>query len=173
MVCVNAIGLSRVALAFLIIGVLVGGVALGRAVTALNPITSPTSSAMPSPTSSGSVIGLPDSDVAGEDIRRLPRYPGSVRTEYEVSIDDRYRLTITEFMVDAELEEGRLFYESVIEEHGWERADINYFGGSWTYVLVDGRTEALIELEVTGGYTEIDLQVGTPIATPEPSPRRS
>ncbi|CAN5257530.1 hypothetical protein BH23CHL9_BH23CHL9_16960 [soil metagenome] len=101
---VNATGLSRVALAFLIIGVLIGGVALGRVVTAFDPTTSPTPSAMPSPSSTGTVNGQPDSDVVGEDIRRLPRYPGSIRTEYEVIVDESYRLTITEFMVDAPLE---------------------------------------------------------------------
>lgn len=107
-VSVNANGLSRVALASLIMGVLVGGVALGRIVTAYNPAASPSASAIPTPTTTGAAIGLGD-DVAGEDIRRLPRYPGSVRTEYEAIVDERYRLTITEFMVDAPPEEVRLF----------------------------------------------------------------
>ncbi len=169
-VAVNATGLSRIALAFLILGVLVGGIALGRVVTAITQPVRPMSTATPTPSSSAPAIGLPVSDVPGEDLERLPRYPGSVRTEYEISVDERYRLRITEFMVDAPLEEVRLFYQAVIDDHGWEIADIGYTGGEWTYVLVDGRTEALIELEVTSRYAEIDLQVSRPITTPEPTP---
>jgi hypothetical protein len=113
---------------------------------------------------------LPDGDVAGEDLDRLPRYPGSVRTEYEVSIDDRFRLTATEYLAEATLDEVRSFYQGAIEDHGWQRADIDFSGGEWTYVLVDGTTEALVELEVTHGLVEIDLQVSVPIATPAPEP---
>ena len=110
--------------------------------------------------------------VPGEALERLPRYPGSVRTEYEVSIDDRYRLIAVEYFADATVDEVRLFYQGVIEEHGWERADIQYTGGEWTYVLVDGSVEALVEIEVTRGHVEIDLQVSAPIAaaTPGDSP---
>lgn len=165
----DAIRLSRVTLALLIIVVMVGGVLLGSAVTA---IVAPTPTAMPTPTPaavpSDSVI--PTADVYGEDLERLPRFPGSVRTEYEISIDDRYRLTAVEYFADATIDEVRLFYQGVIEEQGWERADIQYSGGEWTYVLVDGSVEALVEIEVTRGHVEIDLQVSEPLATRSPQP---
>jgi hypothetical protein len=167
----EGIRLSRAALALLIIGVLIGGVVLGSVVSAVarptaTPDPTPSVSLMPSVTAGP----LPDGDVAGEDLPRLPRYPGSVRTEYEVSIDDRFRLTATEYMADATLDEVRAFYQGVIEDHGWQRADIDFSGGEWTYVLVDGATEALIELEVSDGFVEIDLQVSVQIATPAPDP---
>ena len=166
----DAIRLSRVTLALLIIVVMVGGVLLGSAVTAM---VAPTPTPTPTPAATPSDAAIPTDDVAGEDLERLPRYPGSVRTEYEVSIDDRYRLTAVEYFADATIDEVRLFYQGVIEEHGWERADIQYSGGEWTYVLVDGSVEALIEIEVTRGNVEIDLQVSAPIASPSPSPSES
>ncbi|HSI99768.1 MAG TPA: hypothetical protein VLA59_05225 [Patescibacteria group bacterium] len=168
----DAIRLSRVTLALLIIVVMVGGVLLGSAVTAMVAPT-PTPTPTPTPAATPSDAAIPTDDVAGEDLERLPRYPGSVRTEYEVSIDDRYRLTAVEYFADATIDEVRLFYQGVIEEHGWERADIQYSGGEWTYVLVDGSVEALIEIEVTRGNVEIDLQVSAPIASPSPSPSES
>ena len=167
----EGIRLSRAALALLIIGVLIGGVVLGSVVNAVaqrSPTPNPSPSATTMPSSSTGL--LPEGDVAGEDLDRLPRYPGSVRTEYEVSIDDRFRLTATEYLADAHLDEVRTFYQGVIEDHGWQRADIDFSGGEWTYVLVDGATEALVELEVTHGLVEIDLQVSVPIATPAPDP---
>ena len=165
----DAIRLSRVTLALLIIVVMVGGVLLGSAVTAM---VAPTPTPMPTPTPAvtPSDSALPASDVTGDDLERLPRYPGSVRTEYEVSIDDRYRLIAVEYFADATVDEVRLFYQGVIEEHGWERADIQYAGGEWTYVLVDGSVEALVEIEVTRGLVEIDLQLSAPIASPRESP---
>ncbi|HEX2843796.1 MAG TPA: hypothetical protein VHP64_00970 [Candidatus Limnocylindria bacterium] len=168
----SGIRLSRVALALLIIVVLIGGVVLGSVVTAV-ATPSPTLSPTPSMSMAPDASGLPTADVSGDDLERLPRYPGSVRTEYEISVDDRFRLVATEYLADASMDEVRSFYQGAIEDYGWQRADINYSGDEWTYVLVDGSTEALIEIEVTGGYVEIDLQISTVIATPTPEPTPS
>lgn len=162
--------MSRPALAFTIIVVMLGGVLLGSLTTRIagigetaSPTALPSQSASPAPE-------LPHADVDGEEIRRLPRFPGSVRSEYEVMLDDRFRLLVSEYLTDAPLDEVRTYYEGVIDRYGWSRADINYAAGEWTYVLVDGRTEALIELEVTNGLVEIDLQLSEPIADSEPDP---
>jgi hypothetical protein len=165
----DAIRLSRLTLALLIIVVVMGGVLVGGAVTAIIA-PSPTPTSTPTPTASPSAASMPGSDVAGDDIARLPRYPGSVRSDHEIDVDDRYRLTAVEYLADATIDEVRLFYQNVIDAHGWEPADIQYEDGEWTYVLVDGRTEALIELEITGGLVEIDLQISAPMRTPSPSP---
>lgn len=162
---------SRVSLVLLVVAMLAGGVALGSLVTTLasrdrHPATA---AATPSPTLAPTVAGLPASDVAGEDLPRLPRYSGSVRTEFEVSRDDRFILTAVEYFADASLDDVRRYYEAVIDDHGWQRADITYAGGEWTYLLVDGGTEALVEIEVTRGLVEIDLQVSSPTSTPPPA----
>jgi hypothetical protein len=166
----DAIRLSRAALALLIGAGLVGGILLGSVVTAFVPPEAATSQAPTTPEASASTASLPGSDVSGEDFARLPRYPGSVRTEYELTRDDAFRLTAVEYFADHDLDAVRGFYQTVISEHGWQRADITYSGGEWTYLLVDGGTDALIELEVTRGFVEIDIQVSEPIGSPEPSP---
>jgi hypothetical protein len=167
----NPATLSRGSLALLLAAVLVGGVVLGGAVTAFGQdLTAP--SPTPTPVSLPTSAALPDSDADGAELARLPRYPGSVRSEYAISLDDRYRLTAVEYLADATVEEVRAFYQGVIDDHGWDLADVNYAAGEWTYVLVDGRTEALVEIEEWNGLIEIDLQVSKPVArrSPEPSP---
>lgn len=173
--------MSRATLAVLIFTVMVGGVLLGSLTTRIagigqppgpTPTPTPTDAATGTPLPTSTAPELPISDAEGEEIGRLPRFPGSVRTEYLVDLDDAFRLRISEYMADATLDEVRTYYEGVIDEYGWSRADINYAAGEWTYVLVDGGTEALIELEVTNGLVEIDLQLSDPIAprTSEPTP---
>lgn len=168
----DQIRMSRAMLAFTIVVVMVGGVLLGSLTTRIAGIgDTPTPTPLPLPSPSVSLRPeLPTADVEGEEIGRLQRYPGSVRSEYEVMVDDRFRLLVTEYLADAPLDEVRAYYEGVIDDHGWSRADINYAAGEWTYVLVDGSTEALIELEVTNGLVEIDLQLSEPIAASEPDP---
>ena len=158
-------------LAMLIAVVLVGGMALGSAVTAIRDTTpAPSSTAQADPTAEASVAALPDADMAGEDVARLPRFPGSVRTEYAVTMEGDYRFVAIEYFTDAPIEQVRVYFQRMIDDHGWERADIQYSGGEWTYVLVDGSTEALVEIEMTRGLVEIDLQVSEPLSTPTPVP---
>ena len=164
--------LPRGSLALLLVAVLVGGVALGSALTAFGQDVAPPTSSSPTPLPTATSARLPDADVEGEDLVRLPRFPASVRTEYEIGRDDRFRLTAVEYLADASIEEVRAFYQEVMDDHGWDRADVNYAAGEWTYVLVDGRVEALVELEEWNGLIEIDLQTSEPISrdTPDPSP---
>ena len=147
--------------AALLVMALVAGWAIGTALGASpgapepDPVASPTSHAQLSPRP------LPSADAAGRDLDRLPRYPGSIRTAYRETTDDQYGLVATEYLADATVEEVRGFYQSVIGRHGWQRADIAYDDGEWVYILVDGRIEALIE---------IDLQISTPVPAPAPEP---
>lgn len=113
---------------------------------------------------------LPVADVAGEDLDRLPRFPGSVRATYEVSRDAVLRSTASVFLADASVDEVRTFYQAVILEHAWERADIDVDGGEWTYVLISGSAEAMIHLRDVDGLVEIELRLSEPHATPAPPP---
>jgi hypothetical protein len=159
---------TAAALAVLSLAV-VCGVSLGAYVAGLegaadrpHPPEPPQSAAVPTPT-------LPVADIPGEDLASLPRYPGSVRSGFEVIDDGRFRLTATEFVAIAELADVRVFYQTVIVEHGWERVDINYDGGEWSYILIRGADEALIEIEERGGLVEIDLQLSTLLNGPAPA----
>jgi len=176
---VQLVNIPRANLAILVTAVLACGVVLGGVAASLRTpgptpgpaVASSTPAVRPSPS-------LTVADVAGEDLARLPRYPRSVRSGYEIVREDRFRLTAAEYQVNAAVDDVRTFYQGVIVEHSWERADISFDHGEWSYVLVDGSTEALIEIEELGGLVEIDLQISEPIepmappapAQPDPTP---
>lgn len=162
--------ISRATAALAFVAVLVGGAFLGSMVTTIASREQPSPIATPLPSPAPSAHALPAADVDGEDFERLPRYPDSVRTEFNITSDDHFRLTAVEYFADADLGEVRSFYQDVIADQGWQRADITYAGGEWTYVIVDGGTEALIELEISGGFVEVDLQVSTPLPSETPPP---
>lgn len=151
--------LVGLAAALLVVGAVIGFIAGGGTQGNAEGESSPTPVAAASRTPSS----LPAADVPGEDIARLPRYPGSVRTEFGIDEDDAWRTTSVELLADATLDEVRAFYQNVMVDEGWQRADISFSGGEWTYVLVDGRLEAVIELEELDGLVEIDLQLGEPV----------
>jgi hypothetical protein len=164
---------------------LVGGILLGAAIffgvavflaaprlTMLGQEPDPTATVAATPSPSPTPAALPAVDVAGEELAALPRYPDSVRSDYEVALDEQYRLIVTEYLAEADIDEVRAFYHGVIAAYGWERADIGFSDGEWSYSLLDGSTLALIELEEAGGLIEIDLQISEAliVATPTPAP---
>jgi hypothetical protein len=164
--------------------ILIGGILLGAALFFAVAVLiaaprflmlgqEPAASATPAPTPSPSPTAtarLPDADVTGEDLIALPRYPDSVRSDYEVALDEQYRLTVTEYLAEGEIDEVRAFYHGVIAAYGWERADIGFSDGEWSYSLVDGSTLALIEIEEAGGLIEIDLQISEALVVATPTP---
>lgn len=146
---------------------LVAGAAIGAALSGLTAASTPT----PAPTvtdvtPSGAV---PTADVDGHDLEQLPRYPGSVRSEFSISQDDRWRTTAIEYLATASLDDVRSFYQGVIVDFGWQRADVSFSGGEWTYVLVAGRNEAVVEIEQLGSLIEVDLLYGELVTSPTPS----
>jgi len=164
--------LSRASIATLLVALLAVGVAVGSGLAPFGGRISATPTALASATpiaaSPSAAPRLPAADLAGEDLARLPRFPDSVRTDFRVEEDDRFRLTVTEYVAIASVDSARRFYQGVIAEQGWQRADVDYADGEWTYVLVDGAVEALIEIEESDGLLEIDLQLSEPIPVPEP-----
>ena len=160
--------LARVGVVVFLAAALLSGISLGRIVGARDVAHEPVASTPPvEPVATDAP--MPDAEVAGEDFASLPRYPGSVRTAYEVFEDGRFRLTAAEYVTSGSLRDARVFYQAVIVDHGWERVDISYDGGEWAYVLLRGADEALIELEERAGLVEIDLQLSTPITGGAPA----
>jgi hypothetical protein len=166
---VQSVSFSRGALALIVVVAMLGGAIAGSLATELGsdgPTMTPALPASPPPSSAA----LPAADAPGEDLARLPRYPGSVRSAYEVVRDDVYRLKAAEYLALASVDDVRAFYQGVIAEHGWQRADIGFSHGEWAYVLVDGSVEALIEIEEFGDLVEIDLQLSEPLRRPARTP---
>jgi hypothetical protein len=161
----------RANLALLVAATLGCGVLLGGAAASLGgPEPTPGLAPVAATTSPSPSPSLATSDVPGEDIDRLPRMPGSVRTAHEVLGESGFQLTANEYHVAATVDAVRAFYQGVIVDHGWERADINFAKGEWSYILIDQGTEALIEIEELGGLVEIDLQVSEPIPSRTSAP---
>lgn len=62
--------------------------------------------------------GPPTSDVAGEDISDMPRYPGSVRTDSSVVVEAG--LTMIGYVTSSSVDEVVNFYEKELPANGWE-----------------------------------------------------
>ncbi|HEX2221609.1 MAG TPA: hypothetical protein VHK06_03720 [Candidatus Limnocylindria bacterium] len=158
--------ISRLALAALLLAVLVGGVALGRAPIATQPDRAPASAPASSAAPSG--IALPSGDVPGEEIGRLPRYPGSVRVAFDRDDAGDRSIASAEYLVRAPLDDVRSFYRGVFASGGWTVADMAFAYGEWTFLLVDDAgAEATVELEERSGVIEIDLRLTESAAPPE------
>jgi hypothetical protein len=110
---------------------------------------------------SGEMI-VPERDVTGEDIDGLPRYPGSVRVEYRYAIFGDLAETEVEYVVYATLEEVHDFYRQVFEEMDWIVADVGIYQGEWTFFIVSGKREAILELEVRQSLIEIEIELSEP-----------
>jgi hypothetical protein len=149
--------------------VLIGGMVIGS-VLAGWPSRAMPQSAPPPTLEPSQVRRLPASDVLGEDLARLPRFPDAVRTGHSAGLDDLHRLTEVSYLAAAQLDDVRAFYGRVIRDHGWQRADLDLAGGEWVYILVDGSNEAVIAMRGAGELVEIELELSEPVVTPSPTP---
>lgn len=107
---------------------------------------------------------MPTRDVTGFDIEDLPRYPGAVRVEYRhVTIGELVE-TEVEYVVATELSEVHDFYRRIFDEEGWTVADLGIYQGEWTFFVVSGDREAIVELEARQSLVEIEIELTEPPA---------
>jgi hypothetical protein len=119
---------------------------------------------------------LPAEDVPGKDIPDLPRYPGSVRVEYERKEQDLLVFTRVRYLSHARLDVIRGFYRGVFRTkgraEGWKVANVEFSEGEWTFLVVDGEREANINIEPHGrDVTRIDIVLSEPLPQKEPAPK--
>ncbi|TET84034.1 MAG: hypothetical protein E3J36_02475 [Candidatus Nealsonbacteria bacterium] len=111
----------------------------------------------------------PTSDVAGQDISDIPRYPGSVRIHYgPVSMDPDVIVIV--YLTSESVDTVADFYETQLPANGWESLldaeTMEEFGLTYRYVgqglLKEGRqTIVLVRAsEDYSGYTDINITVG-------------
>jgi hypothetical protein len=162
----------------LVAAVLLGGFAAGRIVTGVQPRLArelaPAGSGPASSTAPGApdASDLPDVDVDGEEIAGLPRFPGSVRTDYSHGEEGGWERTEVEYLASATEEEVRRFYRALFERFGWVIADIEVEYAEWTYLVGRDVTEATIEIGARGGLVEIGIELtrpNPPVMTEAPS----
>jgi len=118
---------------------------------------------------------LPSKDVPGRDMSDLPRYPGSVRVEYEHKKEDLLLITRLGYLSLEKLDVIRGFYRGVFRSEGWKVANVEYSGGEWVFLVVKGRREADIEIKRRDQRTRVDIESSEPLpekkSTPDEKPQ--
>jgi hypothetical protein len=110
-------------------------------------------------------VPLPSEDVPGKDVSDLPRYPDSVRVEYERKEMGALVLTRIRYLSHEKLDAVRGFYRGVFRSGGWKVANVEFSEGEWIFLVVKGKREADIEIRFhdTGAETTMTLSVPQPL----------
>jgi hypothetical protein len=113
---------------------------------------------------------LPARDVPGRDVPELPRYPNSVRVEYERKEQDLLDFTQVRYLSHARVDVIRSFYRGVFRAEGWKVANVEFSEGEWNFLVVHGEREATIEIEPHGrDVTSIDIVLSEPLPKKQPT----
>ncbi len=135
-----------------------------------------------SPRDAKPAASLPSEDTPGRDVPDLPRYPDSVRVEYERRELGALVLTRATYLSHEKLDTVRGFYRGVFRSEGWKVANAEFSDDEWTFLVVKGEREAEIEVRPhdTGSETDMRLSApqppkqsdkkAAPEAAPEPTP---
>jgi len=165
--------ISRLAVTTLVVGALTAGFALGRVVTAMQGAAGAlaTPAALPSNAPERSPPRtLPVVDVDGSDFDELPRYPGAVRTGYDVRDDSAASETRVEYLALASVEGVRAFYREAFADYGWNVVDLDLAYDELTFLIARSERHGAVDIESRGGgVVEIDLEIATPWPAASPS----
>jgi hypothetical protein len=110
----------------------------------------------------------PSEDVPGEDVPGLPRYPGSVRSEYDREEADDFVETNVGYVATAPgLDTVREFYRDTFREEEWSVANAEFSEGTWSFLVTQDEREALVEFETRagsrGGLVDISIETSEPL----------
>ncbi len=107
------------------------------------------------------VTGPPTSDVKGEDISDLPRYPGSIRVNYwRMSFGDGGEKLTVIYVTSASIDEVLSFYQKELPVNGW--VDITEGQVEDTFMLMGHKEGANVKISIYLG--DIDYPGHTLIA---------
>ena len=113
---------------------------------------------------------IPPKDVPGGEISDLPRYPDSVRVEYERGQREGFKLARARYLSRDGLDDVRGFYRDVFRTKGWKVANVEFSEDRWTFLVVHGEREANIIIEPHGrGVTRVDVESSEPLPEKEPA----
>lgn len=110
----------------------------------------------------GNEFVIPDLDAPGNDVDGLPRFPGAVRVEHRQSVYSGLIETEVEYVSVGDVEAVHDHYRRVFDEQGWSVADLEVYQGEWTFFVVSGEREALVEIEARGPLVEIEIEISEP-----------
>jgi hypothetical protein len=170
---------SRVIVASLALILVLAGYLAGLALNHQRPeriteVSSPDKTAPSERTASRApepVARIPSEDVPGAEISGLPRYPGSVRVEYERGERNGLKVVRARYLTRDGLDAVRGFYRGVFRAEGWKVANVEFSEDRWTFLVVHGEREANIMIEPHGrDVTRVDIEVSEPLPKKEPAP---
>jgi hypothetical protein len=142
--------------------------------TVARPEDETTISERTTPSNTKPETSLPAEDVPGKDLPDLPRYPGSVRVEYERKEQDLLVFSRVRYLSHAKVDVIRGFYRGVFRGKGWKVANVEFSEGEWTFLVVHGEREADIEIEPHGpDVTRVDILLSEPLSEKESPPKKT
>ena len=109
---------------------------------------------------------LPQDDVPGVETPGLPRYPGSVRVDFDRWGTAGVVGTDVDYLTTDPLARVQRFYRGAFVRHGWDVADVMFVRGEWSFLLVRGETEATVEVARRGALVEVDIERSVPDTLP-------
>jgi hypothetical protein len=108
-------------------------------------------------------VRLPADDAAGSEIQGLPRYPGSVRVDYERGQRGGLEMVHARYLTRDSLDAVRGYYRGVFRAEGWEVANAEFYEDEWTFLTIHGEREAYVEIEAHArGVTGVDIELSEP-----------
>jgi hypothetical protein len=144
-----------------------------ESVSAVHPEAKSTTSERTTPSNTEPAMSLPAEDVPGKDVPALPRYPGSVRVEYERGEQDLLVFTRVRYLSHARLDVVRGFYRGVFRAEGWKVVNVEFSEGEWNFLVVHGEREANVIIEPHGqDVTRVDIEFSEPLPEKEPAPKQ-
>jgi hypothetical protein len=109
---------------------------------------------------------LPEDDVPGVETPGLPRYPGSVRVDFDRWGTAGVVGTDADYLTADPLPRVQRFYRASFVRHGWEVGDVSFVQGEWSFLLLRGETEATVEIARRGVLVEVDIERSVPDTLP-------
>ena len=140
--------------------------------SAIHPEDKTAISERTTPSDTKPAASLPAEDVPGKDIPDIPRYPGSVRVEYERIEQDLLVFTRVRYLSHARVDVIRGFYRGFFRSKNWTVANAEFSEGEWTFLIVHGEREAQVRIEPhSRGITRVDIELSEPIPEKKPAPK--
>ncbi len=116
------------------------------------------------PVSGAPTSWLPRVDSPGSDIPGLPRYPGSVRVDFDRQGASGLLVTDVDYLTAASITRVQRFYRERFASRSWEVLDIGFVRGEWSFLLRRGDTEVTVEVARRGPLVEVDIEQSRPSA---------
>jgi hypothetical protein len=81
-------------------------------------------------------------------------------------VQDNLVVREVEYVTTAPFSEVHEFYRTHFHNQGWSVADFNFSHGEWTFFVIDGAREAIVEIESRGPLVEIEIELSEPSQGP-------